>query len=85
MSKVPDNGSHDDQSSAEPRRVPRSTVFMASAMLCVPAMIPFYYARGMDNTTGRILLIGLGTSVLVMNALIVILGVRWIERYGGEG
>jgi hypothetical protein len=76
MSKVPDNGSHDDQNSAEPRRVPRSTVFMASAMLCVPAMIPFYYARGMDNTTGRI---------LVMNALIVILGVRWIERYGGEG
>jgi hypothetical protein len=30
------------------------------------------------------MLIGLGASVLLINTIMVVLGVRWIERYGGE-
>jgi hypothetical protein len=84
MSEVPDYGSDNDQNTAPGPRVARSTIFVASALLCVPAMIPLYYARGAEDATARALLIGLGISVLVLNTLFMVLGVRWIERYGGE-
>jgi hypothetical protein len=47
-------------------------------------MIPFYYATTTADATARALLIGLGASVLLINTIMVVLGVRWIERYGGE-
>jgi uncharacterized membrane protein YdjX (TVP38/TMEM64 family) len=84
MSEVPAEGSQDDQNKEPTTRVPRSTVFIASALLCVPAMIPFYYATTTEDATARALLIGLGASVLLINTIMVVLGVRWIERYGGE-
>lgn len=85
-----ENRSLDDQQDPEtPDTTPRGPVvkplyvFISALGLMVPSSIPFYFALTTEIPRARPVLIIMGVGVVLLNAMMLILIVRWLNRWAG--
>lgn len=86
----PDNQSLDDQNDAEQAEgeetppsgggLTRSAVIASAILLLLPAAIPIYFLPDAPNSRSVMLLVGLSVIVLLGNALLLLMLVRWFRQ-----
>lgn len=54
---------------------------IAAGFMTAPAAIPFYYAMQQDDATIKWVFIGAGLSLVVFNAIALVLIFRWLKRF----
>ncbi|MEZ4461836.1 MAG: hypothetical protein R3E66_19370 [bacterium] len=66
------------------RVIGKPAVALGATFLTLPAFIPFYFALGEQDPSTFWLLIAVGISIIVGNAIALILIYRWILRLTHE-
>jgi hypothetical protein len=72
--------SQHDSTDADGSRPSAPALILASVFLTAPAGIPFYYAMKQDDATLQWVFIGAGFSLVIFNAVALVLIYRWIQR-----
>lgn len=63
-----------------PRPIGKPTLIAGAVFLTLPALIPFYFASKEQDPATFWLLIATGVTLLIANAMALILIYRWILR-----
>ena len=69
-----------EEPSAPAGRPSPIVLVIASMFLTAPACIPFYFAIQQEDATLRWVFIGAGFSIVIFNAVALVLIYRWIQR-----
>jgi hypothetical protein len=74
-----------ERGSGDRARIKKSTIAIAALFLTIPGLIPLYYATEAEQTQAIAMLVAMGVSVLVLNAVALFVLYRWLQRLASSG